>query len=65
MNKSGVLLIVIGSVLLAHNLGWISLQALTRWWPLLLIIAGVWSLLGRRTPKGEGRRDVSKSDTQA
>jgi TM2 domain-containing membrane protein YozV len=33
-------LVVLGVVLLAHNLGWINLAAVERYWPLLLIAGG-------------------------
>ncbi|PPE69016.1 hypothetical protein IS481_03840 [Caldimonas thermodepolymerans] len=49
MNKSGVLLIVIGLVLLAHNLGWLSWQWLSVWWPLILVVAGAWSIFANRS----------------
>jgi TM2 domain-containing membrane protein YozV len=37
----GGTLVVIGLVLLAHNLGWINLAAVERYWPVLLIAGGV------------------------
>jgi TM2 domain-containing membrane protein YozV len=36
----GITLIALGLVLLLNNLGWLSLAALARYWPLLLIAAG-------------------------
>jgi TM2 domain-containing membrane protein YozV len=36
----GITLVVLGLVLLLNNLGWLSLAALARYWPLLLIVAG-------------------------
>ncbi len=53
----GVSLIVLGFVFLAHNLGWLSLALLARWWPLALIVAGVIFLKGsiqKRLDKGDG-----------
>ena len=53
MNKSGLLLIVIGLVLLAHNLGWLSWEWLSVWWPLILVAAGVWSIIANRKANPE------------
>lgn len=53
MNKSGLLLIVIGLVLLAHNLGWLSWEWLSVWWPLILVAAGVWSIVANRKTNSE------------
>ncbi len=54
----GVALIVLGAILLLHNLGWLSLVWLSRWWPLVLIAAGAWflkdSLRKREERKGDG-----------
>jgi hypothetical protein len=36
----GGVLVALGLLLLARNLGWISLAALARYWPVLLIAAG-------------------------
>ncbi len=36
----GLLLVGLGTVLLLHNLGWLNLAALGRYWPILLIGAG-------------------------
>jgi TM2 domain-containing membrane protein YozV len=37
----GIGLVVMGVVLLLHNLGWLELARIGRFWPLLLIVAGV------------------------
>ena len=37
----GVALAVMGALLLLNNLGWLNLGALVRYWPVLLIAAGV------------------------
>jgi TM2 domain-containing membrane protein YozV len=37
----GVALAVMGTLLLLNNLGWLNLGALVRYWPVLLIAAGV------------------------
>jgi TM2 domain-containing membrane protein YozV len=36
----GVALMGLGLALLLHNLGWLNLASVTRFWPLLLIVAG-------------------------
>jgi len=38
--------VVLGVVLLAHNLGWINLAAVERYWPVLLIAGGVAMVYG-------------------
>jgi TM2 domain-containing membrane protein YozV len=46
----GIGLIALGAVLLMHNLGWLQLWSLGRYWPLLLIGAGVvfvWNAMKR------------------
>jgi len=52
----GLSLIVLGFVLLLHNLGWLSLEWLSRWWPVVLIVAGgmfVKNSMQKRADKGE------------
>jgi hypothetical protein len=61
MNKSGFLLIVIGLALLAHNLGWLSWRWLSVWWPLILIAAGVWSIIANRG-SNSGKHTASGPD---
>lgn len=53
----GVTLIALGAVLLFHNLGWLNLRAVARFWPLLLIVAGLTFLRGaiQRRKDAEGR----------
>jgi len=67
MNKSGIVLIVIGLLLLAHNFGLLQFEWLRQWWPLLLVALGVWSLINHkpgddRSP-GE-RKESLKSSTK-
>jgi hypothetical protein len=38
----GGLLAVFGVLILLNNLGWLELERLARWWPVLLIGVGVW-----------------------
>lgn len=55
MNKSGIVLIVVGLAFLAHNMGWFEWQWLGRWWPLILIALGVWSLFAHKRGDNEKR----------
>jgi len=48
MNKSGIILIVIGCLFLAHNFGLLEWSWLRQWWPLILIAVGVWSLIDHK-----------------
>ena len=44
---SGIVLIVIGGIALAHNLGYLNINLahlIRTWWPLILIVIGVWLL---------------------
>ncbi|CAG1019749.1 hypothetical protein BURC_04661 [Burkholderiaceae bacterium] len=55
MNKSGIILILIGALFLAHNFGMLQFGWLRQWWPLILIGLGVWSIIthkpgDKRTP---------------
>ncbi len=38
----GALLVIFGLLILFNNLGWLDLERLARWWPILLIAVGVW-----------------------
>lgn len=53
----GATLIGLGAVLLLHNLGWVNLRAVARFWPLLLIVAGLVFMRGaiERRKGHEGR----------
>jgi len=46
-----IVLIVLGSLFLAHNLGWLAFsqvkELLGTWWPLVLIALGIGGLVGR------------------
>jgi hypothetical protein len=46
-------LIVLGTLFLFHNLGWLDLSRLTRFWPALLIVVGA-VILYRSIQKGKG-----------
>lgn len=47
-----IVLIVVGALFLAHNLGWLAFAQLREligtWWPLILIALGIGGLLNRR-----------------
>jgi hypothetical protein len=54
-------LIAIGLVLLLHNLGWLDLSRLQRYWPVLLIAIGGYLLYGsfqkrKRAESSDGGR---------
>jgi TM2 domain-containing membrane protein YozV len=53
----GATLIGLGALLLVHNLGWLNLRAVARFWPLLLIVAGLAFLRAaiQRRKGAEGR----------
>jgi hypothetical protein len=59
MNKSGIILIVIGCVFLAFNFGLLEWGWLRQWWPLILIAVGVWSLINHKA--GDNRSSDKNS----
>ena len=38
----GALLVIFGVLILLSNLGWLELERLAQWWPVLLIAVGLW-----------------------
>ena len=42
----GISLVVIGLLVLLNNMGWLDLDRLARWWPLLLIAVGGYFIYG-------------------
>jgi Domain of unknown function (DUF5668) len=52
MSWSGIILVVVGALLLANNFGLLTFGWLQQWWPALLILLGLISILrpqhGRR-----------------
>jgi hypothetical protein len=38
----GAILAIFGVLILSNNLGWLDLDRLARWWPILLIAVGAW-----------------------
>ncbi len=59
----GGALVLLGVVLLLHNVGWVDLREMQRYWPVLLIVAGgatLWNSLKRqqaREADGEARSE--------
>jgi Domain of unknown function (DUF5668) len=60
MNKSGIVLIIVGALLLAHNFGLLGWHWLRQWWPALLIVLGIWSLVAHRP--GDNQRNSRDGD---
>jgi len=60
MNKSGIVLIVVGVVFLLANFGLLQFAWLRDWWPLILIGLGVWSILTHK-PGDKRSSDTDKS----
>ncbi len=54
-------LVVLGVVLLAHNLGWINLAAVERYWPVLLIAGGVAMVYGSMKKREAARTNGGTS----
>jgi len=50
----GGTLVVIGLLVLFNNLGWLDLDRLARWWPVLLIAVGVYFVYGSIQKKKAG-----------
>ena len=55
----GIALVVIGLVLLLNNLGWLSLAGLARYWPVLLVAAGL-AFLWRSVKRPAGPGDAPR-----
>ncbi|MEO5881257.1 MAG: DUF5668 domain-containing protein [Caldimonas sp.] len=53
MSWSGIVLIIVGGALLANTFGFLEWGWLRQWWPLLLIVIGLWSVL--RPQRGDHR----------
>jgi hypothetical protein len=52
----GATLVVLGLVFLAHNFGWLSFAWLHRFWPVILIVAGVLFMRKSLQSRGPGVR---------
>lgn len=51
-----IVLIALGVLLLLDNLGWLELRRVFRYWPVLLIAAGVYMLYARMSASRESKR---------
>lgn len=60
MNKSGIVLIVIGVLFLAYNFGYFNFGWLRDWWPLILIALGIWSLINHKPGDGNASSGTDK-----
>jgi hypothetical protein len=67
MSWSGIILVVVGALLLANNFGVLPLGWLHQWWPALLIIIGLLSILrpqhGRRRSRERDVAEPPRRDT--
>jgi hypothetical protein len=52
----GASLAVFGVLILFNNLGWLDLERLARWWPLLLIAVGAWFVWASVQKRKAGER---------
>jgi hypothetical protein len=59
MSWSGIILIIVGGVLLANNFGLLEWGWLRQWWPVALIVLGIWTVL--RPQRGD-RRSSRRAD---
>jgi hypothetical protein len=58
----GITLVVMGALFLANNLGWLDFDRLARFWPVLLIAAGVFFIRGSiRKRQAEAKVDGGSS----
>ena len=66
MSWSGIILVIVGALLLANNFDLLPLHWLRQWWPLILIVVGVMSLVrpdrARRRRSDEERLDRAARD---
>jgi hypothetical protein len=53
MSWSGLILVIVGALLLANNFGLLPMGWLRQWWPAMLIVLGVFTMVrpqhGRRS----------------
>jgi hypothetical protein len=68
MSWSGIILVIVGALLLAHNFDLVSLGWLRQWWPVILIAVGLVSILrpqhGRRRSGDERRLERAPGDNE-
>lgn len=60
--RSGVVLVIVGSVLLAHNFDLIQWGWIRQWWPALLIVIGLWSIVSPDRYHSKSHKGSSGSD---
>lgn len=59
-SRSGVILIVVGSLLLAHNFDLLHFHWLRQWWPAGLILLGLWSILSPQVFENDDASDRTR-----
>ena len=63
MSWSGIILVIAGALLLANNFNLLQWGWLQQWWPVFLIVLGVWSIL--RPARGGHRAAPATSEVTA
>jgi uncharacterized membrane protein YfcA len=67
MSWSGIILVIVGALLLANNFDLLPVGWLRQWWPLLLIVLGLVSILrpqhGRRNSNDRDAPERSARET--
>ena len=58
----GASLVVFGVLVLFNNLGWLDLERLARFWPILLIALGVWFVYGSLKKKSSAAPAASTAE---
>jgi uncharacterized integral membrane protein len=61
MNKSGIVLIIIGALFIAHNHRMLQFGWLRQCWPLILIGPGIWSVINHKP----GNKRSSDTDSRS
>ncbi len=57
MSWSGIILVIVGALLLANNFDLLSLGWLRQWWPAILIVVGLLSIVRPQHGRRRARDD--------